>query len=237
MNLLELTCVLTALIVLRYLLIAGGFYFLFYQLKIKKLSSLRIEAAKPKAQVIKREVFWSVGTSVIFGFTGACAFQAWEKGLTKIYLDIHLYGWTYFFFSIFLIAFLHDTYFYWMHRLVHHKKLFPIIHKVHHDSNPPTPFAAFSFHWTESILEALILPALIFFIPVHIYGVLFLLVTMTVTSVINHLGYEIYSKKMQSHRIGKWFISATNHQTHHRVFNGNYGLYFTWWDFWMGTLR
>lgn len=30
-------------------------------------------------------------------------------------------------------------------------------------------------------------------------------------------------------------LTTTN--THHQFFNGNYGLYFLWWDRWMGTLR
>ena len=29
--------------------------------------------------------------------------------------------------------------------------------------------------------------------------------------------------------------TTTHHDMHHQKFNGNYGLYFTWWDRWMGT--
>jgi sterol desaturase/sphingolipid hydroxylase (fatty acid hydroxylase superfamily) len=29
--------------------------------------------------------------------------------------------------------------------------------------------------------------------------------------------------------------TTTHHDMHHQQFNGNYGLYFTWWDRWMGT--
>ncbi|MBB3167458.1 sterol desaturase family protein [Simiduia aestuariiviva] len=29
--------------------------------------------------------------------------------------------------------------------------------------------------------------------------------------------------------------TPTHYDLHHQKFNGNYGLYFTWWDRWMGT--
>lgn len=30
---------------------------------------------------------------------------------------------------------------------------------------------------------------------------------------------------------------SVNHNQHHQYFTGNFGLYFLWWDRWMGTLR
>lgn len=230
-----LALILTFAVALRYLVIAGMFYFMFYILRIPRLERLRIENIRPSPKIIRQEIGWSLGTSVIFGVLGAWLFRAWELGLTRVYLDITEYGWGYYFLSIATALFIHDTYFYWMHRWVHHPKLFPWIHKVHHLSNPPTPWAAFSFHWTESILEALIFPAMVLVLPLHISAVAFLLVLMTITSVINHLGFEIYPRNMLNHPIGKYIVSASHHQLHHKKFRLNYGLYFTWWDHWMGT--
>jgi sterol desaturase/sphingolipid hydroxylase (fatty acid hydroxylase superfamily) len=34
-----------------------------------------------------------------------------------------------------------------------------------------------------------------------------------------------------------WLNRSTFHNDHHRLFRGNYGLYFTFWDRVMGTLR
>jgi Delta7-sterol 5-desaturase len=34
----------------------------------------------------------------------------------------------------------------------------------------------------------------------------------------------------------RWINTTTHHDLHHSGgFNHNYGLYFTWWDKWMGT--
>lgn len=38
-------------------------------------------------------------------------------------------------------------------------------------------------------------------------------------------------------KVGKWINTSVNHNQHHEYFTGNYGLYFLWWDRWMGTLR
>ena len=58
---------------------------------------------------------------------------------------------------------------------------------------------------------------------------------MTVSSFINHLNIEIYSSAFLKNRVGKWIIGATHHTLHHTEFKSNYGLYFTFWDTWMGT--
>jgi len=63
------------------------------------------------------------------------------------------------------------------------------------------------------------------------------LVFMTVYNVYGHLGYELYPKSFNKNFFGKWLNTSVSHNAHHSKFNGNYGLYFLFWDRWMGTLR
>ena len=65
--------------------------------------------------------------------------------------------------------------------------------------------------------------------PMHYSVILFQLIIMTVSSVINHLDIEIYPKNCYN-TFGKWIIGATHHSRHHKQFKYNYGLYFTFWD-------
>ena len=51
-----------------------------------------------------------------------------------------------------------------------------------------------------------------------------------ILNVIGHLGYEIYPKGFNTHWLFRWKTPSTHHNMHHMKFNGNYGLYFTWWD-------
>ena len=44
-------------------------------------------------------------------------------------------------------------------------------HAVHHASRPPTAWAAMSFHPVEAVTGAVVIPALVFFVPIHIGAV------------------------------------------------------------------
>lgn len=222
-------------ILFRYFIAAGIFYYYYYvsgsaQLAEKKLS----KRALRKGQ-FKKEIEWSIKSSAIFAVVGAITYWLWQNDLTAIYLDASAYGYWYLPVSLVIVLLLHETYYYWIHRWMHHPKVFRKVHKVHHDSLSPTPWTAFSFHPWECTLEAIILPLILVFIPVHavVLGVYLLL--MTISSVVNHLDIEIYPRAFQKSRFGKLFIGATHHHYHHSEFKTNYGLYFTFWDRWMGT--
>ncbi|HUR12105.1 MAG TPA: sterol desaturase family protein [Flavitalea sp.] len=232
-----LICTLLFFIVVvgRYLLIAALFYAIFYIWFREKWSSRKLNAKNYKPGQFKREVAWSTLTALIFSVAGAITVLLWQKGLTKIYLIPDQYGWWYLPFSLFVILVLHETYYYWVHRVMHHPKIFRIVHKVHHDSNITSPFTAFSFHPIEGLLQAIILPVLLLVIPLHPAVILTILTIMTLSSVINHLDIEIYPEKFHRHAIGRWLIGATHHSLHHKQFKYNYGLYFTFWDKVKGT--
>ncbi|MEZ4750285.1 MAG: sterol desaturase family protein [Bdellovibrionota bacterium] len=78
-----------------------------------------------------------------------------------MYLDIGEHGWFYFFLSVPLLMGLHEVYFYWTHRWLHHPWWFKRVHRVHHESVNPTPWAVFSFHPVEAVIQAVVLPLLI----------------------------------------------------------------------------
>lgn len=174
-------------------------------------------------------------TAFIFAVIGAITALAWQKEHTAFYEDVSTFGWSYLIFSIVLLMVIHETYYYWVHRLMHHPKIYKYVHKVHHDSITTSPWTAFSFHPIEGLAEGIILPLMILFIPVHYYALLTYLMIMTVSSVVNHLNIEIYPKGWEKHFAGKWMIGATHHGLHHSQFKYNYGLYFTFWDKWSKT--
>ena len=68
---------------------------------------------------MRAEIKWSLLTSIIFAVTGTFMVYAWQEGIAPVYYRIGDYGYAYFVFSIFLLMFLQDTYFYFMHRWVH----------------------------------------------------------------------------------------------------------------------
>lgn len=222
-------------IVLRYFLLAGVGYGVFYTWRNKRIWSLKIQNGFPTVKRIKMEILFSSITLIIYCLTSWAVFKAYESGITKVYFNLHEYSTPYFFISILLMIFVHDTYFYWTHRVLHLPGVFKLIHKTHHLSHNPTPWASFSFHPAEAIISAGIIPIMVFLIPCHPFAIFAFLTYMTLVNVMGHLGYELFPKRFINSKIGKWQNTSTNHNLHHQYSKSNFGLYFTIWDRLMGT--
>jgi sterol desaturase/sphingolipid hydroxylase (fatty acid hydroxylase superfamily) len=221
----------------RYLVIALVAFVIFYLLRKEEWGFKKIQSAIPANKDYYREIGFSFFTAVIFTSVGWLIFLSPVRQFTKVYTDIKSLGMFYFFISVAIMLVLHDAYFYWTHRAMHHPQLFKLFHKVHHLSTNPSPWAAFAFHPLEAIVEAGILIIVPFIIPVHPFAIALFLISMMVYNVYGHLGFELYPKGFSKSSIGKWINTSVNHNQHHAHFKGNYGLYFLWWDRWMGTLR
>ncbi len=221
----------------RYFVLSTVLFGVFYLWKRRQWLFRKIQQRFPRASDFQREIGYSVLTSVIFGLTGALCLATPLRAYTKIYTDVHEYGVGYLVLSVFVIVFLHDTYFYWMHRLMHHPRLYRHVHLVHHKSVNPSPWAAYAFHPLEAVVEAGILPLVLFLIPAHPVALFSFITIMLWFNVYGHLGYELFPASLYRHPLGRWLNSSVYHNQHHERFTGNYGLYFTFWDRWMNTLR
>jgi sterol desaturase/sphingolipid hydroxylase (fatty acid hydroxylase superfamily) len=229
------TLVVFAVVIGRYLLIAGLFHLFFYKWQPNKWKNRKITERGYKNGQFKREVKWSTVTAGLFALAGSSTLVLWQQGYTKVYLSAGDYSWWWIPLSLTIALLLHETYYYWLHRWMHHPKVFRTVHKVHHDSNITSPWTAFSFHPLEGLLQAIFLPLLLILMPMHLYVIIAQLTIMTFSSVINHLDIEVYPPGFHKHFIGRWFIGATHHSLHHKQFRYNYGLYFTFWDKWKQT--
>lgn len=230
-----LTLVLFIVVLFRYAIIAGLFHLIFYAFHLKRFQQRKIFKGHFKGLQLKREMLWSALTSLLFGLAGAVMIMMTREGHTKIYEDPNAYPLWWIPLSFLFAAFLHETYYYWLHRWMHRPKVYRAIHKVHHDSHFTSPWTSFSFHPIESLLQSIVIPALVFIIPMYSWTVVCLLVFMTLTSAINHSNVELYPKGFHKHWLGKWLIGATHHSLHHTQYRFNFGLYFTFWDKLMQT--
>ena len=222
----------------RYFIVAGIAFLLFYVIRRQKKISLKIQRKLPENKDYLREIFFSVNTILIFGLVPLLLVKNPEVRVhTTFYMKIADHGWAWFFLAFPVMFIMHDTYFYWMHRLMHHPRLFKLFHLVHHRSTNPSPWAAYAFHPLEAIIEVGIFVIFLFTIPMHaLHFFLFFLMSI-IYNVYGHLGWEIYPKGFSKHWLGKWINTSVNHNQHHQYFKGNYGLYFLFWDRLMGTIR
>ncbi|MGD9809911.1 MAG: sterol desaturase family protein [Sphingobium sp.] len=185
---------------------------------------------------MRREVGWSLASAAIYGVPAGVVAWGWQAhGWTRIYTDISALPLWYWPVSILLYLAAHDTWFYWTHRLMHRPWWFRVAHAVHHDSRPPTAWAAMSFHPWEAITGAVVIPALVFIIPIHVAALGMVLAIMTVMGITNHMGWEMFPRALVHGRAGRWLITASHHHRHHQTYRGNYGLYFRFWDRVCGT--
>jgi sterol desaturase/sphingolipid hydroxylase (fatty acid hydroxylase superfamily) len=218
---------------LRYVVFAGIVFVPCYLWFKDSIAWRKIQEKFQKRADYAREIGYSFLTFTIFGITGLTVHLL--KDNTQLYSDLNDYPVWWTVASVVVALLIHDTYFYWTHRLMHHPRLFKVFHLVHHKSTNPTPWASFAFHPLEAVVESSIILVLVFTIPMHLLAILLFLVIMTAENVMGHLGYEFYPKWLTGSFIGKWLNTSTNHNMHHKYFEGNYGLYFRWWDVWMGT--
>ena len=229
--------VLLFIIFFRYVFLASIAFLIFYYIGKKAWSFKKIQEKFPLVKDYQREFLYSVSTSVIFAVLGYFFFFGPLAEYTFIYKDIHAYSLTYFFFSVALTLVIHDTYFYGTHRLMHHPGVYKYFHKVHHLSTNPSPWAAMAFHPLEAVVEFGVIAIIPFLYPIHPLAIALFLLIMMAYNVYGHLGFELYPKGFSQRSVGKWINTSVNHNQHHQYFKGNYGLYFLWWDRWMGTLR
>ncbi len=218
----------SVIVAVRYAAVSGGFAWLTKH-KFPGLYSGR----DPQ---IRREIGWSLASAFIYGAPAGLLAWGWqEHGWTRVYTDVSAYPLWWLPASVLLYLFLHDSWFYWTHRWMHRPAVYKRMHAVHHASRQPTAWTAMSFHPWESITGAVVIPALVLLIPIHVAALGVVLTVMTVMGVTNHMGWELFPRWIVHGPLGRWLITASHHQRHHEKFLTNFGLYFRFWDRLCGT--
>jgi sterol desaturase/sphingolipid hydroxylase (fatty acid hydroxylase superfamily) len=210
-------------------------YFLVWKLLKRRLQNWRIQLKeRVDAKQIKFEIINSLFTLMVSTLIVLAIYLMKSLGLTKIYTDINEYPRFFAIGGFFIFLFLDDTWFYWIHRLLHHPKIFKYVHKVHHKSIDVNPFTSLSFHWVETLLlTSWIVPVSMFF-PMYVPAFGLLQIWGLLDNIKSHIGYEFFPSWWNK-SIGKLMTSSTHHNMHHSKFNGNYGVHFRIWDRLLGT--
>ena len=219
----------------RYALTAGIAWLLASVFFKKRWQHRKIIPRNPLPSDLRREIFWSSITALIYGLVGTTTILIGRNGSWKLYRRIDDHGWLWFATSIVLAILIHDTWFYWTHRLMHHRWLFKWVHRIHHQSTNPSPWAAYSFSPLEAATQACIFPILMFSIPMHPIAYAVFMTWQIVNNVIGHTGYEYFPNRLMNSWLGRFLNTPTNHIQHHEKPRGNFGLYFNYWDRLMNT--
>lgn len=140
----------------RYAMLAGITWLLCYVIFKRRWFHRKIIARFPASSEVRREMLYSAISVVIFSIVGLLTIQAAKMGWTQLYGGKDAFKTVWFWCSIPCAAVIHDTWFYWTHRLMHHRMLFRWFHRIHHLSHNPTPWAAYAFDPLEAVVQAAI---------------------------------------------------------------------------------
>jgi sterol desaturase/sphingolipid hydroxylase (fatty acid hydroxylase superfamily) len=219
-----------------YAAFAFPFFIIFWVVGKRRFKPIRIqEQARATNRHFLHDLAYSFSTFIVFGLLDLLLIYLDKQGYTLLYTNLGDYPWWWLPLSFFLALVIDDTFFYWSHRAMHHPRLYPVFHRVHHESTDPSPLTAFAFHPSEAVVEYLMSFILPFVLPMHLGVVIAWQIYSMLNNVLGHLGYEVYPKGWVKIPILKYKTASVHHNMHHQLFNGNYALYFTWWDKWMGT--
>ena len=215
---------------------AFPFFIIFWIVGKKYFKKIRIqETERAKLHHFKHDLGFSASTFLMFAIMDVFILYLDSKGYTKLYFDINESGYLWLGLSFFIVLFIDDMFFYWSHRAMHLPRFYKYFHRVHHESTDPSPLTAFAFHPSEAVVEYFVAFVLPFLLPLNFGVIIAWQIFSMLNNVLGHLGYEIYPKGWVKLPILKFKTASTHHNMHHQLFNGNYALYFTWWDKWMGT--
>jgi Delta7-sterol 5-desaturase len=219
----------------RYLVAASITFAIVWLMRQTSLRSRKIQKREASAADIRRELLQSLQSALVY--TVGAAFLVWGKQNGGFYDFFQKsFGWTRDLILVASIIAAHDTYFYWVHRAMHHPVLFKHFHHAHHRSVTPSPWAAYSFAVPEAFVMFLFVPLWQFFVPTPGWVFFVWINFQIIRNAMGHAGVELMPRWWLSTPLTSWINTTTHHDLHHNGgFNKNYGLYFTWWDRVMGT--
>lgn len=137
--------------------------------------------------------------------------------------------------SLVLSMILFDTWFYWGHRLLHHKFLYQRVHLWHHKSAAPTAWNNDSDTFLDNfILQSYWIFSVLIF-PIHPFVLLFHKLFDQVSGMLGHMGHEFLAGATS--RYPSPMINTLYHDQHHQHVTYNYSTHFSVWDRIMGTIH
>lgn len=122
-----------------------------------------------------------------------------------------------------------DFFIYWIHRGLHHPRVYRTLHKPHHKWIMPSPFASHAFHPLDGWSQSVPYHVFPFIFPLQKFAYVILFGFINLWTVFIHDGEYVANSPVIN--------GAACHTMHHLYFNYNYGQFTTLWDRLGGSYR
>ncbi len=213
---------------------AAIFWFLHYRGRSSPHPRKVIREMPSRSQIL-RESKYSCITLLLIALGWLSVWTMDRLRWNQFYWDLGEYSLTWLAISIIITIVLWDAWFYWTHRLMHTRTLFPIFHRTHHLSKVTNPLTGYSLDVPEAVVYVVFLPLVTMLYPLHPVSMMIFMVIQLAGNLFIHQGHEFLPAKFAESRWSYWLSSPTSHAMHHYHFVGNYGFFFQFWDRVMGT--
>ncbi|MFN7823976.1 MAG: sterol desaturase family protein [Pseudobdellovibrionaceae bacterium] len=205
-------------------------FFILNEIVVRTSPNRQISKTRPSRQAYLRD-FKNFLLANTFGFFFAILLQIFlsQKGWLKAYNNPETYGWSYYYFSIFLVIIFHDIYFYLFHRLFHHPLLYRF-HRIHHESRVISPLSSVAFHPLEAFFVYSFISIFLLVFPLHTDVIVAYSWVIALVTVHGHSGVVHVPKFMMRGKWARAVVTSYHHSLHHKYPNCNFGLYFNFMD-------
>jgi sterol desaturase/sphingolipid hydroxylase (fatty acid hydroxylase superfamily) len=176
-------------------------------------------------------IFWNMVSGCTI-WTGYEAVTLWAYAHKLIpYVDWRVHP-VYCVLLMIVVLFWRQFHFYWVHRLIHWKPLYNLIHFVHHKNVNVGPWSGLAMHPLEHLIYFSV--ALIHWIvPSHPIHVIFNLQHAGLTPALGHAGFDkLVTQEERGLKNDNYF-----HYLHHRYFTVNFGTEAVPLDKWFGSFH
>ena len=220
----------------QYAAITFAFWFALHVLLRKRLAH-RLISGWPRPGDVRREIAYSASSLLLYSMGAAAILGLLAIDRVEIYAEPLKHGLAWLLLSLPVLLVWQDLCFYCTHRLMHTRWMFRHIHGVHHRSREPSPWAAYAMHPVEAMVNGGVPLLALAVVPVQEQVLGLFVLHQVLRNVHGHAAIEILPRGFARHWFWGRFTSTTHHHLHHETTQGNYGLWFTWWDRVFGTER
>lgn len=204
--------------VILYFLFTIPAYYLFT--KGKKFELYQKKDFRPGQ--IPTEIKRSMVSVLMFGVLSFPMYEGLRLGILNIKFE---FLWLTFIWEAIALFLWNEIYFYIVHRTFHFK-IFYKYHVDHHYSNVPSPFSAYSFHWSEGILLGAVMPIIMLFHDFQFYSLMTLPVMSIMMNVLGHSNVDFNPDQSMNNLMS----FSKRHSQHHKIPHSNYGFFLPYFD-------
>ena len=212
--------------------ISGAFELIYYRARRDRAAEWKCQPRRWLSPKLLRQQL-ILGTANVLGASiasGLFASYLAGGGRSAVYFDWRAYGLPYTVGATIFYFLLTDAGLYWAHRLLHRPVLFRHVHRIHHRFVSPSAFTAMAMHPLELALYQSIMLLPVFVLPLHVGGLILVLVFQNYVAMVDHSGVDLHSWL-------PWQPPTRFHDDHHVHFHVNYGQNLSVWDRIFGTYR